>query len=101
MIDRTENVSEKEAMDDDFWPPRFKNFVEFLYKEKFDCYDFGLVYYLINKGQTGVHKICSVHNDYREAKKALAYFDPVLKPHTEIRVGLLVEGHPIAQVKEK
>jgi len=97
VIDRTNTITEKEVMDDLDWPPRFKSLVPFLYKENFDCYDFGLVYYLINKGQTGIHKICSTHNDYREAKKALDAFDPVLRTHTEIRVGMLIEGHPIGE----
>jgi hypothetical protein len=95
MTEYTKPITEKQALDDQFWPPRLEQLSKILPTIGFDCYDFGLVYYLINKGQSGIHKVCSTHNDYREAVKAFVAFDPVLRPYTEIRVGLLIEGQPI------
>jgi len=97
MTAYTEPITHEQALDDSFEPPRLKPLMCALPHLGFGGgYDFDLVYYLINKGQSGIHKICSVHNDYREALKALAEFDPALRPHTEVRVGLLVEGQPVS-----
>ena len=99
---RREPISEKKVLDVlAEWPDLFEPVVPELYRLGFGCYDIGMVYYVINRGQTGIHKVCSIHTDYREAKKALEAFDPVLRPHTEIRQGLLIEGNPVEQEKEK
>jgi len=86
-------VSEDQANDDQFYPPEFEALTPALFAAGLCGFD--LCYYLINKGQSGTHKICSTHNDYRDAVKALEAFDPILRPHTEIRIGLLVEGPAI------
>jgi len=88
-------VAEDQAKDDQFYPPEFEALTPALYAA--DLCGFGLCYYVINRGQTGVHKICSTHNGYREAVKALEAFDPVLRPHTEVRIGLLIEGPAVVR----
>jgi hypothetical protein len=88
-------VSEDQAKDDQFYPPEFEALTPALYAA--DLCGSGLCYYLINRGQTGVHKVCSVHNDYAEAVKALETFDPVLRPHMEVRIGLLIEGPAVVK----
>ncbi len=55
------------------------------------------VYYLINKGQTGFHKIIyenreMMYDNYDEALKALNKLSADLRPITEVRMGLFVEG---------
>jgi hypothetical protein len=89
-------VSEDQAKDDQFYPDEFEALTPALYAAVGLC-GFGLCYYVINRGQSGIHKICSVHNDYGEAVKALEAFDPVLRPYMEVRIGLLVEGPAIGK----
>lgn len=76
-------------------PEVFDKLVPALYENGFTCFDFGTIFYVINKGQTGIGKVCAVFTDYDQAKKYLDDMDPDMKPHTEVRVGLMIEGYPL------
>jgi hypothetical protein len=91
-----EPVTEKQARELDFLNRRFVP-----YEDGFTDYDWGVVFYVINRGQSGIHKVCSLHLTLDEAKAALEKFDPVLRPHTEIRAGMMIEGPPIKLEKPR
>lgn len=96
MIPRRNTLKSKRVKEGLEFPKEFADLVPYLYEHGFDCYDFGSVFYVINKGQTGIHKVCAVFTDYRQAKDYLDGMDKELRPHTEVRVGFMIEGHPLA-----
>lgn len=97
-----EPVTEKQARELDFLNDALIPAVRFVpYEDGFTDYDWGVVFYVINRGQSGIHKVCSLHLTLDEAKAALEKFDPVLRPHTEIRAGMMIEGPPIKLEKPR
>ena len=103
MIERRATLTiknEMDLLDDESLTPLLQKAILTLSSQGFDIYDFGFIFYVINKGQTGTEKIMKASTYLQEAKDFLNALDEKLKPHSEIRVGLIVEGYPLTITKK-
>lgn len=93
---RRKPLKSKRIKDGLEFPKELDALVPCLREHGLGIYDFGPVFYVINKGQTGIHKVCAIFTNYQWAKDYLDGMDEVLRPYTEIRAGLMIEGPPLA-----
>ena len=62
-----------------------------------------VVFWIINRGQHGINKIMGdkFFHDFSAAQAYLETVDPVLRPHTVVRCGMMLEGPTVEEARKE